>query len=191
MGTPRVPPADRHRLPQSTSISIGSVVLTGLPAYLPTKPKQGKEREVLQQYFLRTPSRPADSSPGPVIVAGSGRGSRNMQEHDSHSSGQVGNESLPDVLLGKNRPHRFDPTKKSPWVSLPCRAVETTNQGEMKMPDANNSVQTRPQHWRQWLVSAAILAMAAGIIVLIGGNWNAWAGDRTPQETDDAYLRPT
>ncbi|MEI9976085.1 MAG: hypothetical protein WDO73_30925 [Ignavibacteriota bacterium] len=59
------------------------------------------------------------------------------------------------------------------------------------MPDANNSVQTRPQHWRQWLVSAAILAMAAGIIVLIGGNWNAWAGDRTPQETDDAYLRPT
>jgi len=57
------------------------------------------------------------------------------------------------------------------------------------MPDSNNSVQTRPQRWKQWLVSAAILAMAVGIVVLIAGNWNAWAGDRTPQETDDAYLR--
>jgi membrane fusion protein (multidrug efflux system) len=31
--------------------------------------------------------------------------------------------------------------------------------------------------------------MAAGIVILITGNWNRWAGERTLQETDDAYVR--
>jgi membrane fusion protein (multidrug efflux system) len=31
--------------------------------------------------------------------------------------------------------------------------------------------------------------MAAGILVLITGNWNQWLGDRTWQSTDDAYVQ--
>jgi membrane fusion protein (multidrug efflux system) len=31
--------------------------------------------------------------------------------------------------------------------------------------------------------------MTAGIIILITGNWNRWAGDRTWQSTDDAYVQ--
>jgi membrane fusion protein (multidrug efflux system) len=45
------------------------------------------------------------------------------------------------------------------------------------------------QSLRQWLISATILLMAAGIVFLIAGNWNTWASERESQETDDAYLR--
>jgi membrane fusion protein (multidrug efflux system) len=31
--------------------------------------------------------------------------------------------------------------------------------------------------------------MSAGIVILITGNWNRWVGDRTWQNTDDAYVR--
>ena len=31
--------------------------------------------------------------------------------------------------------------------------------------------------------------MAAGIVILISGHWNTWAGERPVQSTDDAYLR--
>ncbi|HME07865.1 MAG TPA: HlyD family secretion protein, partial [Bryobacteraceae bacterium] len=34
-----------------------------------------------------------------------------------------------------------------------------------------------------------IFLMAAGIVVLIAGNWNTWASERAAEETDDAYLR--
>jgi membrane fusion protein (multidrug efflux system) len=69
-----------------------------------------------------------------------------------------------------------------------CKS-SNANQGEVKMPDSNDAVQKRPQRWKHWLVSAAILSMAAGIVLLITGNWNTWAGERKAQETDDAYLR--
>jgi membrane fusion protein (multidrug efflux system) len=39
------------------------------------------------------------------------------------------------------------------------------------------------------LVPAIILILAAGIILLITGNWNTWAGQRESQKTDDAYVR--
>jgi membrane fusion protein (multidrug efflux system) len=39
------------------------------------------------------------------------------------------------------------------------------------------------------MVPAVVLVMALGIIMLITGNWNTWAGERQVQETDDAYLR--
>ncbi len=42
---------------------------------------------------------------------------------------------------------------------------------------------------KQWLVPGLVLLMAAGILVTITVNWNAWAGSRTNQETDDAYVR--
>jgi membrane fusion protein, multidrug efflux system len=41
---------------------------------------------------------------------------------------------------------------------------------------------------KQWLVPAIILLLAVGIVLLITTNWNAWAGGRVVQETDDAYL---
>jgi membrane fusion protein, multidrug efflux system len=60
------------------------------------------------------------------------------------------------------------------------------------MPDAADSVKQRrnwPQRLYQWLVPAIILLMAAGIVLLIGGNWNTWVSERPVQETDDAYVR--
>src|SRR5271168_3955489 len=60
------------------------------------------------------------------------------------------------------------------------------------MPDGTDAVK-KPLTWehrlKQWLVSALILLMAAGILLLITGNWNTWASERESQETDDAYLR--
>src|SRR5271154_2762502 len=59
------------------------------------------------------------------------------------------------------------------------------------MADSSDSVKTRPnlaQRIRQWLVPAVILLMAAGIVLLITGNWNSWVSTRTAQETDDANL---
>src|ERR1700681_4253746 len=60
------------------------------------------------------------------------------------------------------------------------------------MPDSTDSVKQHPswiQRLRQWLVPAVILLMAAGIVLLIAGNWNTWASERAAQETDDAYVR--
>src|SRR5262245_10619836 len=58
------------------------------------------------------------------------------------------------------------------------------------MPDATVGVrQSGAGRFSRWLVPTIILAMAAGILVLITGNWNRWIGDRTWQSTDDAYVR--
>src|SRR5262245_45687169 len=48
---------------------------------------------------------------------------------------------------------------------------------------------TGAQGWKRWLVPVTILLMSAGILVLITGNWNRWLGDRSWQNTDDAYVR--
>src|SRR5215813_7612879 len=58
---------------------------------------------------------------------------------------------------------------------------------ESAEPTVGRSV--RHQGWKRWLVPVTILLMAAGILVLITGNWNRWVGDRTWQSTDDAYVR--
>jgi membrane fusion protein (multidrug efflux system) len=42
---------------------------------------------------------------------------------------------------------------------------------------------------KQWLIPTVIFLMAAGILVVIIGNWNSWASERAEQETDDAYVR--
>jgi membrane fusion protein (multidrug efflux system) len=39
------------------------------------------------------------------------------------------------------------------------------------------------------IVPALIFIMAAAIVVVIAGNWNAWASEKAAQETDDAYTR--
>jgi membrane fusion protein, multidrug efflux system len=42
---------------------------------------------------------------------------------------------------------------------------------------------------KQWLVPVLVIVMAVGVLMLITGNWNAWASGRGEQETDDAYTR--
>jgi membrane fusion protein, multidrug efflux system len=59
------------------------------------------------------------------------------------------------------------------------------------MPDSKESLQqprTVTSLLKRWLVPAIILLLAVGIVLLITTNWNAWAGGRAVQETDDAYL---
>jgi membrane fusion protein (multidrug efflux system) len=41
----------------------------------------------------------------------------------------------------------------------------------------------------RWVVPAIILLLAAGIVVLITGNWNGWVSESVSQMTDDAYVR--
>ncbi|MGA3239741.1 MAG: HlyD family secretion protein [Bryobacteraceae bacterium] len=42
---------------------------------------------------------------------------------------------------------------------------------------------------KNWIVPALIFIMALAIVVVIAGNWNAWASEKAAQETDDAYTR--
>jgi membrane fusion protein (multidrug efflux system) len=60
------------------------------------------------------------------------------------------------------------------------------------MPDSKESPPQPPptmaSRLKRWLVPAIILLLAVGIVVLITTNWNAWAGGRAVEETDDAYL---
>src|SRR6202522_2571644 len=59
------------------------------------------------------------------------------------------------------------------------------------MPDSKEPLPQPPtimSRLKQWLVPAIILLLAVGVVVLITTNWNAWAGGRAVQETDDAYL---
>jgi membrane fusion protein, multidrug efflux system len=42
---------------------------------------------------------------------------------------------------------------------------------------------------KQMIVPVLIFAMAATIVLVISGNWNAWASEKAEQETDDAYTR--
>jgi membrane fusion protein (multidrug efflux system) len=60
------------------------------------------------------------------------------------------------------------------------------------MPDSTEAVKKNRsvvQRFKQLLVPATILLMAAGIVFLIAGNWNSWASERASQKTDDAYMR--
>ena len=59
------------------------------------------------------------------------------------------------------------------------------------MPDSTDPATKGPWARRlgQWIVPTIVLLMAAGIVILIAGNWNAWASDRQWQKTDDASVR--
>src|SRR5271155_4860067 len=48
---------------------------------------------------------------------------------------------------------------------------------------------TRWQRLRSFLAPAAILLIAGGIVAVMAGSWNTWTGNKTVQETDDAYVR--
>ena len=42
---------------------------------------------------------------------------------------------------------------------------------------------------KRMIVPVLIFVMAAAIVLVISGNWNAWASEKAEQETDDAYTR--
>jgi membrane fusion protein (multidrug efflux system) len=62
-----------------------------------------------------------------------------------------------------------------------------------RMPDLKETPPPPPaqppaSRVKRWLVPAIILLFAAGIVILLTTDWNAWSAGRTVQETDDAYL---
>jgi membrane fusion protein, multidrug efflux system len=62
-----------------------------------------------------------------------------------------------------------------------------------RMPDLKEKpppppAQPSASRLKRWLVPAIILLFAAGIVILLTTDWNAWSAGRTVQETDDAYL---
>lgn len=46
----------------------------------------------------------------------------------------------------------------------------------------------RPE-WQKYATPALVLLLAAGLVITITWNWNAWEGGRGEQVTDDAYVR--
>jgi membrane fusion protein, multidrug efflux system len=46
----------------------------------------------------------------------------------------------------------------------------------------------RPK-WQKYATPALVMLLAAGLVVTITWNWNAWEGSRIDQITDDAYVR--
>jgi membrane fusion protein, multidrug efflux system len=61
----------------------------------------------------------------------------------------------------------------------------------MQSAESTTSVSksTAGQRWKRGIVPAITLLMAAGILVLVTGNWRRWVGERTLQTTDDAYVQ--
>src|SRR5580658_9153821 len=40
-----------------------------------------------------------------------------------------------------------------------------------------------------WIIPLIVLLAAAGLLFGIAGHWTSWQGNRSGQETDDAYLK--
>src|SRR5580693_82180 len=57
---------------------------------------------------------------------------------------------------------------------------------ESKVAEQPTSVAGR---LKRLIVPVVIFAMAVAIVFVIAGNWNAWASEKSAQETDDAYTR--
>jgi membrane fusion protein, multidrug efflux system len=57
---------------------------------------------------------------------------------------------------------------------------------ESKVVEQRTSVGAR---LKQLIVPGLILAMALAIVLVVAGNWNAWASEKATQETDDADTR--
>ena len=42
---------------------------------------------------------------------------------------------------------------------------------------------------KSWIIPLIVLLAAAGLLFGIAGHWTSWQGNRSGQETDDAYLK--
>lgn len=63
------------------------------------------------------------------------------------------------------------------------------NQAPKPKPEAKPVPRPAGSRLPSWIVSLVILAIAAGIFLLVYGNWNEWESGKTVQTTDDAYIR--
>src|SRR5882724_7102416 len=52
-----------------------------------------------------------------------------------------------------------------------------------------STLSTAPKKLMSWLIPTIIVGMAVTLIVLTSGGWEAWAGQRINQTTDDASVR--
>jgi membrane fusion protein (multidrug efflux system) len=60
------------------------------------------------------------------------------------------------------------------------------------MPDKTDGTETLSlwrSRLRRLVAPVVIFVMACGIVLLIAGGWDKWAGEREEQKTDDAYVR--
>lgn len=51
------------------------------------------------------------------------------------------------------------------------------------------TVPKKSARYPAWITSITILLAAAGVFILVHGNWNQWESGRVEQSTDDAYVR--
>ena len=77
---------------------------------------------------------------------------------------------------------------KSPGTTADQRAGET-KQAVAVTPDPHAEPIKKPRAGLRRFAPVLVLLLAAAILFLIVTNWNAWAGSRGSQKTDDAYLR--
>src|SRR5581483_2566198 len=77
---------------------------------------------------------------------------------------------------------------KSPGTTSDPRAGET-KQAVTVTSDPHAEPIKKPRAGLRRFAPLLILLIAAVILFLIVTNWNAWAGSRGSQKTDDAYLR--
>jgi membrane fusion protein (multidrug efflux system) len=56
-------------------------------------------------------------------------------------------------------------------------------------PEAKPAQRPAASRLPSWAVSLVILFVAAGIFLLVYGNWNEWESGKTDQTTNDAYVR--
>ncbi|HYV64811.1 MAG TPA: HlyD family secretion protein [Myxococcales bacterium] len=71
----------------------------------------------------------------------------------------------------------------------PVSAPQNPNGAAAAPKPAAALVPAAPGKLRHNLITAAILALAALVVLAIAGRWNGWIGSRSRQTTDDAYLR--
>jgi len=66
-------------------------------------------------------------------------------------------------------------------VAVPTSAATT-------QPEHTPAPPARPK-WQKYVTPALVVLLAAALVVTISRNWNAWAGGKIEQVTDDAYVR--
>jgi membrane fusion protein, multidrug efflux system len=74
--------------------------------------------------------------------------------------------------------HFGEPGTRPAITPVPAKAGE---------PEHVSAKVTEPK-WQKWAAPLAVVLLAAGVVFTITRNWNAWAGNRIEQVTDDAYV---
>jgi membrane fusion protein (multidrug efflux system) len=71
-------------------------------------------------------------------------------------------------------------------AAVPAQPAAPAVPGQPAAAPAETSSRSR---LRSLLIPLFILLLAAGLLILITSQWNAWTGERSRQVTDDAYVR--